>query len=245
MSTAKNIQEISVGDRIEAKRANWTFSGEVAQTFDDHVSKSVPLYHQGHTLVCELSDFFLKPVSLCYEIGSSTGTLTNKLAQHNAGKDGVRFIGMDIEPDMVAMAEKSDEKSDNTTYIVDDILQMDMEPCDLIVCYYTVQFIRPSERQRLIDKLYAHLNWGGGLIMFEKVRGADARFQDMFYRMYEDYKLSQGYTPEQVVAKARSLKGVMEPFSTQGNIDMLKRAGFEDIVSIMKYICFEGFVAIK
>ena len=45
--------------------------------------------------------------------------------------------------------------------------------------------------------------------------------------------------------KSRSLKGVMEPFSTQGNLDMLKRAGFQDVMTIQKYVCFEGFLAIK
>jgi tRNA (cmo5U34)-methyltransferase len=38
---------------------------------------------------------------------------------------------------------------------------------------------------------------------------------------------------------------VLEPFSTQGNLDMLKRAGFVDVMTIMKYVCFEGFLAIK
>jgi len=47
------------------------------------------------------------------------------------------------------------------------------------------------------------------------------------------------------VGKSRSLKGVLEPFSTQGNIDLLKRAGFVDIVSVSKFVCFEGFLAIK
>jgi tRNA (cmo5U34)-methyltransferase len=37
----------------------------------------------------------------------------------------------------------------------------------------------------------------------------------------------------------------MEPFSTQGNTDMLRRAGFVDIVTVHKYVCFEGFLAIK
>jgi tRNA (cmo5U34)-methyltransferase len=49
----------------------------------------------------------------------------------------------------------------------------------------------------------------------------------------------------EVLGKQRSLKGVLEPFSTQGNIDLLKRAGFVDIMTIMKSICFEGFLAIK
>ena len=238
-------EDDKVGDGLEAGRANWKFSGEVAQNFDSHVSKSVPLYNEGHQLVCDLSDFFLKPGSLCYEFGCSTGALTNKLAEHTRGKTDVRFIGVDVEADMIAMAQKRESECQNLTFLVDDALHMEMEPCDLIVCYYTVQFIRTSERQRLIDKFYQHLNWGGALLMFEKVRGADARFQDMMVRMYEDYKLSQGYSAEEIIAKSRSLKGVLEPFSSQGNVDMLKRAGFVDVMSIMKYICFEGFVAIK
>ena len=45
--------------------------------------------------------------------------------------------------------------------------------------------------------------------------------------------------------KTRSLKSVLEPFSTLGNLGLLKRAGFKDIVTIQKYICFEGLLAIK
>jgi tRNA (cmo5U34)-methyltransferase len=113
------------------------------------------------------------------------------------------------------------------------------------VCYYTVQFIHPSVRQKLIDKLYKSLNWGGALLLFEKVRGPDARFQDLMTSLYTDYKIRVGYTPSDIVAKSRSLKGILEPFSTQGNIDMLGRAGFVDINTLQKYICFEGFIANK
>lgn len=60
-----------------------------------------------------------------------------------------------------------------------------------------------------------------------------------------DYKLEQGYSKNEVMSKYMSLRGVLEPFSTQGNIDMLKRAGFVDINSIFKYVPFEGFLAIK
>lgn len=35
------------------------------------------------------------------------------------------------------------------SFVADDIMAMDLEPADLIVAYYTVQFIRPSERARL------------------------------------------------------------------------------------------------
>lgn len=237
----------NVGDNIQADRANWKFSGETTKSFDEHVTKSVPLYLEGHDLVCDISDFFAKPDSVIYEVGCSTGTLTLKLAQHNKLKPEARFIGIDVEADMIAVAEQKREENPelNVDFITADALTVEMEPADLILCYYTVQFINPSARQTLIDKLYQTLNWGGALLLFEKVRGADARFQDILTALYTDYKLRMGYSAEDIVSKSRSLKGVLEPFSTQGNIDMLKRAGFDDINTILKYLCFEGFIAIK
>jgi tRNA (cmo5U34)-methyltransferase len=236
-----------VGDNITAVNAGWSFSGDVADTFDDHVSKSVPLYREGHHLVCAISDFFVKPGSRVYEIGSSTGTLTMALATHNASKAGATFVGIDIEADMVAKAQNKarDARMPNVSFVADDVAAMELEPADLIVAYYTVQFIRPSVRQALIDKIYNTLHWGGAFIMFEKVRGPDARFQDIAVSLYNDYKLDRGYSADEIVSKSRSLKGVLEPFSTQGNTDLMKRAGFADIMTVQKYICFEGMLAIK
>lgn len=238
---------IKVGDGLAAGNANWNFKGEVARGFDAHVSKSVPLYYEGHQLIAGLSDFFIKNDSVCYEIGCSTGELTLTLAKHNKAKSGASFVGIDVEPDMVQLAvqKKAQVKIENVDFHAEDALQYEFESADLIVAYYTVQFVKPSQRQLLIDRIYEKLNWGGAFILFEKVRANDARFQDIMTSLYNDYKLAQGYSPQEIFAKSVSLKGVLEPFSTQGNIDLLKRAGFVDIISVMKYICFEGFLAIK
>ena len=235
-----------VGDGLIAENADWKFDNDVAENFESHANKSIPYYSEGHELISNLSDFFIAENSVCYEIGCSTGTLTYKLASHNTHKTGSRFIGIDIEKEMIQAARmKARPLPENIEFIQDDILQIELDPADLIVSYYTAQFIRPAERQRLITKLYDSLQWGGALILFEKVRGPDARYQDILSRMYDDYKLEQGYSAEEIISKSRSLKGVLEPFSTQGNIDLLKRAGFVDIMTVMKHLCFEGFLAIK
>jgi tRNA (cmo5U34)-methyltransferase len=113
------------------------------------------------------------------------------------------------------------------------------------VSYYTVQFVHPRQRQELIDRIYERLNWGGAFLLFEKVRGPDARFQDIFVSLYNDFKAANGFSSDEILNKTSSLKGVLEPFSTEGNLGLLRRAGFTDIATVMKYICFEGFLAIK
>jgi len=81
--------------------------------------------------------------------------------------------------------------------------------------------------------------------LFEKVRAPDARFQDYMGQVYKEFKLENGFTAEQILNKERSLKGTLEPFSEEGNLTLLREAGFTDIMSVFKWACFEGFLAIK
>ncbi|MBF0490301.1 MAG: methyltransferase domain-containing protein [Candidatus Omnitrophica bacterium] len=232
------------GDSINAENANWSFGGDVCDKFDEHVSKSVPLYKEGHELILKISDFFINDESICYELGCSTGKLTQALAKRNQNKKA-KFIGIDIEKPMVNKAKERCKGLKSATLKASDILDVQFEKADLIIAYYTVQFIRPKNRQVIIDRIFKALNWGGAFLLFEKVRSPDARFQDMMTTIYTDYKIDKGYSSEEIVGKTRSLKGVLEPFSTQGNRDLLMRAGFVDIMTVMKYMCFEGFLAIK
>lgn len=236
---------MNVGHKIEAKNAGWNFGGDVADTFVDHIRQSVPMYEEGHDLVCQFSDYFVSNNSVCYEIGVSTGELMKKLAIHNQGKPNARWIGIDTEKPMIEKAKKHCAGIENVELYVDDVRNFDFEPSDFIVSYYTMQFTPPRHRQEIFDKIYKSLNWGGAFIMFEKVRGPDARFQDICVSLYNDFKVRQGFSPEEILSKTRSLKGVLEPFSTEGNLGLLRRAGFSDMMSICKYICFEGFLAVK
>jgi tRNA (cmo5U34)-methyltransferase len=236
---------MKVGQNIETKRAGWTFEGNVADTFIEHVRRSVPFYDEGHDLVCQISDYFCHDDSVCYEIGSSTGELTRKLAKHHDHKPGIRWIGIDPVENMVAKAREESAGLANVSFVVDDAVTFDFEKADLIVSYYCVQFIPPRLRQELFNKIYERLNWSGALLLFEKVRGPDARFQDMLVSLYNDYKTKKGFGAEEILNKTASLKGVLEPFSTEGNMGLLRRAGFTDVMTVMKYVCFEGFLAVK
>jgi len=233
-----------VGDVIEAHNANWQFSGAASTNFDAHIRKSVPYYEAGHQLTLRLSDFFLQAHSLCYDLGCATGQLLAQMGQRHSGKN-VRFVGLDSEFDMTRLATANCVAVPEISIEQADIVESELAPSDLIIAYYTLQFIPPRQRQGLFDRIYQSLNWGGGFILFEKVRAPDARFQDIMSALYTDYKLDQGYSGDEIVAKARSLKGVLEPFSSDGNRGLLQRAGFSDITTVFKYVCFEGFLAIK
>jgi tRNA (cmo5U34)-methyltransferase len=236
---------MKVGQNINPGRANWSFGEDVADTFVEHIRKSVPYYDDGHDLVCYLSDYFCLNDSTCYELGVSTGELMKKLALYNEHKPGTEWVGIDKEESMIKKAKEHCKGIKNIELFCDDILLYDYKKADFIVSYYCMQFIPPRNRQDVFKMIYESLNWGGGFVMFEKVRGADARFQDMMTSLYNDFKKRKGLSTDEILNKTNSLKGVLEPFSGEGNLGLLRRAGFADIMTVMKYVCFEGFLAIK
>ena len=76
----------SAGDNIKVGNSSWTFSGNVAQNFDNHISKSVPYYNWSHQLGLNISDFFLKNNSNVYDIGCSTGSFLGLLSKRYSKK---------------------------------------------------------------------------------------------------------------------------------------------------------------
>ncbi len=237
------IKKFKTDKNIFAENANWKFSKDIVKSFDKHILKSVPMYLEGHKTICSISDYFLNDGSVVYDLGCSTGTLVFKLNKRHHRKK-IKYYCVEIEHEMLKYAKKINKKK-NVFFSNQDINKIKFKKSDLIISHYTIQFISPRIRQKIIDKIYKSLNWGGAFLFFEKVRGPDARFQDILTGVYNEFKLENGFKPEEIFNKTRSLKSILEPFSPNGNLGLLKRAGFKDIVTIQKSICFQGWLAIK
>ena len=149
---------------------------------------------------------------------------------------------------MVLQAKKENKVKKNSNkikYMHGNILKLSFKKSDLITSYYTIQFIHPKFRQEILNKIFKNLNWGGAFIMFEKIRASDARFQDIFSITYNDFKLKNNFSPDEIIYKTKSLKGIMEPFSDFGNLSLIKRAGFKDVIPVFQWLCFKGYLCIK
>ena len=233
----------SLGDKItEIGTGEWKFDKAVADNFEEHIIKSVPQYDEAHNIVTKISDYFLIDQDTAIDIGCSTGSLLRKIAKRHLSKD-IKLIGYDNSISMIRKAKNS-TNDQRIKFCQLDGLEFEHKS-SLVLSLFTAQFIRPKHRQIYIDNIYRNLDWGGGFCFFEKVRGSDARFQDILTSIHWEWKFDNGYTKEEVINKWSSLKAVMEPFSEQGNIDMLKRSGFCDIESVWKWGPFQGFLAIK
>ena len=232
---------------IKKKIGAWNFANNVPRQFVSHAKKSIPGYSEGHNLIISLSDYFLENDSVCYDIGSSTGELLFKISNHT-NKKVKKFIGIDSEKSMIKLSngyKKKFDKKNKVKFVHKNIQKMKLERSSMIISYYTIQFIPPRVRQNIINKIFKSLEWGGCFIMFEKIRGEDARFQDIYTSLYNDFKEKNNFSLSEIFNKQKSLRGVLEPFSNYGNTSMLKRSGFKDISSIYQNISFKGYLAIK
>ena len=232
--------------RINMKRGAWNFGDSVPKKFNSHIQKSVPYYKEGRELIKKLSDFFLTNKSRCYDLGCSTSSLLIKLSKFSNKKD-LQFIGLDIEKAMIEFSKKiiKNKKIKNIKVFCKDITKYKFQKSNLIISYYTIQFVNPAYRQKLIDEIFDALNWGGAFIFFEKIRGNDARFQDILTSLYSDFKEQNNIPSSDILKKTKSIRGVLEPYSNFGNKRYLKRGGFKDVQTIFQYLCFKGYLCIK
>ncbi|MGC9381508.1 methyltransferase domain-containing protein [Streptomyces sp. MH13] len=235
---------LTVGDGIDVPGEAWSFAGPVADHFDTHVARSVPQYAAGHHIVTALSGHFLPPSGTLYDVGCSTGTLLAALDDANRGR-GVSLVGVDAEPDMVRAARRRFTDRADVTVVQADVRALEWRPADVIVAHYCLQFVPVADRPALLAAMHAALHPGGALLWFEKTLAPSPLLQDVIGQAYQDHKLSQGYGPGEVLAKARSLRGVLAPLTSADNRRLLHEAGFRQVTTVHQHLAFEGVLAVK
>ena len=229
---------------VYSENANFQFNKDVANIFDLHVKKSVPLYEKFHKLVAEMSDWFIEEDTNVYDIGSSTGEVFKNIEPRHKSKR-VQYIGIDKSKDMINNSKTCSGK--NISIINADITNSDIKiyNSSYITSILTMQFIPKRKRQNVINKIFSGLNDGSAFVMVEKIIGSNARFDEMFIELYHDFKIENGLSEKEVIGKARAIRGVMSPNTLDENIQMLKNSGFKDVDVFFKWCNFAGLIAIK
>lgn len=231
---------------MECMPSKWRFDENVAPIFDEHVKKSVPLYENMHDLISEISHWFIEDDTNVYDLGTSTGETIVNLSKRHKDKD-VQYIGVDNSIDMISKARERVSDQKNINLFCEDVTKdnFKIENASYIVSMLTIQFIQQEKRERLLNKIYRGMNRGSGFVLVEKIIGNNARFDEMWIELYHDLKIKNGLTEKEVFNKSRSIRGVLKPYTVNENLEMLKRAGFNDVDMFLKWNNFAGFIAIK
>ncbi|MGL5828009.1 MAG: methyltransferase domain-containing protein [Angustibacter sp.] len=236
--------ELSVGDDIVVTDTRWSFAGTTHEHFDTHVNRSVPHYAAGHQLIAQVIDFFSRPGKTVIDVGCSTGALLQSLAQKPSSAD-LELHGYDIEADMVRAARARCAGLDNVTIRQADAAAIDYRNAGAVIMYYTLQFAERSKRLPILRRIADGLEEGGALLLFEKIIAPDSLTQDIIGQLYQEFKETNGFDAQEIINKARSLRSVLAPVTSERNHRDLELAGFRSMVVLQKHLCFEGILAIK
>lgn len=234
-----------VDETITAVSGEWEFDDEVADSFDSHVKKSIPFYDELQRMVCEISEYFVKKGSVVYDLGSSTGETIARLAQVHKNKDGVQLIGYELNDDMIQQANEK-VHSEKVRFINKDIKDANFSPApDFVTSLMTFHFLTLNNRRTVLNRIYESMNEGGALLMVEKIHADNSKFEDMWLELYWDFKKRMDLTSDQILQKAGSIRGVLDPLTIEENLDLLHQAGFEKAETFFQWYNWVGFLATK
>ncbi|MDU7692962.1 MAG: methyltransferase domain-containing protein [Helicobacter sp.] len=225
------------------------FDSNVASVFDDMASRSIPFYAQTIEICCDFALFLNTQKELSVlDLGSATGNFLLNLAPKL--KDSTLF-GIDNSKAMIDIAsQKSRAYGFDISFILDDITQNDFKAInkngfDLITALWTVQFVRPLLRQKLLAKIHASLKNDSFFIMSEKLYAPDPILDFWIIKQYENFKQNAGYSKNEIAKKREAIQNVLVSYSSDENVKMLKDAGFSSVEVVLRYLNFATFIARK
>jgi tRNA (cmo5U34)-methyltransferase len=226
---------------------DFTFNDQVAEVFDDMLSRSIPFYAQVIDCMATILRQKAQQGTTVYDLGCATGTTLLELARRLPDLD-LHFVGLDNAPAMLAKARRKAEmfsKSALVRFREDDITSAALPDGGVILCNYTLQFIRPLTRPQFVRHLYEVLPPGGLLLVSEKVISHDPMLNRVYIELYHQFKLRQGYSELEIAAKREALENILIPFSIDENRDLLTLAGFSSVETFFQWFNFASFIAVK
>ncbi|GAB4436177.1 MAG: carboxy-S-adenosyl-L-methionine synthase CmoA [Turneriella sp.] len=229
-------------------KAPFEFNAQVAEVFDDMVSRSVPFYREVLRMTAELAHDFYQPGTQIYDLGCSTGALAHALADE-FGVEPFAYTGVDNSAPMVERARlhapQTNPGGRQITFELRDIAASDFLPASVFVSNYTFQFLRPLARQALLRRIYTALNNDGCLLLSEKCLEDSADVSRLYADHYHAMKARNGYSELEIAEKREALENVLIPFRVSENIEMLREAGFNPVSIFFKCYGFTSFLALK
>jgi len=233
------------------------FNKEVADVFDDMLSRSVPLYDQSIKRQAEFAVQFYQNCSRIYDLGCSHGNLgilildqfkKNKLSPFS-------MIGIDNSQPMIEKYSKRLEKyykdfknNDNTDRVdlvcgfLEDI---QIKNASVVLINLTMQFLDIKKRDDLINKIFQGMNSKGILLLTEKIIHPLNLINDIQVGFYERFKIENGYSRLEISQKRDALDKVLVPDTMETHKNRILDAGFTYFDVYLKWFNFASMIAIK
>lgn len=230
---------------------DFAFDERVAGVFDDMVARSVPFYNEIQRIQADLiMDFLPTEAGVACDLGCSTGTTLAHLTAHPSCPSQAFFIGFDNSAPMLDKAQAKlaaqVAKGQVSLRLADLANLAELPPCDVVILNWALQFVRPIDRQGLLNTVYQALRPGGLLLLSEKILAQDPLLNRVYIDHYLHFKTSQsGYSDTENQRKREALENVLIPYRLDENMALLERAGFAHRDTYFQWFNFVCMMAVK
>lgn len=227
------------------------FDESVARVFPDMLRRSIPGYAASLEAIGSLAGRYVHDNSHCYDLGCSLGAATLAMRQ-GIRATGCRIIAVDnasamIDRCKIVLAEDNARAQSQTPVetVLGDICQTDIENASMVVLNYTLQFVDPEDRDKLMQRIASGLRPGGVLVLSEKVVDEDPQMEALLVELYHEHKRRNNYSAIEVARKRAALENVLVPETIAAHRARLLSAGFGNVAVWLRYFNFVSMIAIK
>ena len=134
----------------------FSFNQEVTEVFEDMIDRSVPGYKTSLKLIAQFSKKYYQANTNCYDIGCSLGASSLAII---SGANNAKVIAIDNSEAMITECNNryGDLVADESIrFLQDDVCKSKLENASVICINYVIQFLKLTERDKLIKRLLRH-----------------------------------------------------------------------------------------
>lgn len=195
---------------------SWTF-GAIGRDFDEHVRRHLPGYEDIQRLAVSAAMWNVYEGARVLDVGCATGQTLSLLAGRSP--NAFNGVGIDVEPAMVQQAVERfrpvNEREGDTRLEAlreDAALWRPDKKADVTISLFGLQFIPTPRRWDALANIREGMAPGGLFILAEKTMPTSARGADLHSGLYSDWKLTNGVSADEVVAKWSAIRGQLLPW---------------------------------
>ena len=237
----------SIFSKPLAEVADFKFDTSVVTVFPDMIQRSVPGYRAMISAIGLLSERFVQPDSLCYDLGCSLGAATLSM-RHQITERACEIIAVDNSAAMVEQCQRLVNEDDGVIpvqVIEADVREIVIEKASVVVLNFTLQFLPRHDRLALLTHVFQGLLPGGILILSEKLRFSDDRQNELHTDMHHIFKKANGYSDLEISQKRLALDNILLPETLVEHQERLRGIGFESSEVWFQYFNFASILALK
>lgn len=227
--------------------ASFRFDQGVVNVFPDMIKRSVPGYTTIISMIGDLAERYAQTDSTCYDLGCSLGAATLAM-RHRIRSAQCHIVAVDNSPAMVERCHQviqADSGEVPVQLLCSDLQDIQLAQASVVVLNFTLQFIKLTEREPILKRIYDALLPGGVLILSEKVAFADQPHHDLMIELHHNFKRANGYSELEIAQKRTALENVLIPETLETHRSRLKKAGFSSSDVWFQCFNFASLIAIK